>query len=90
MALHPRLDVFFAVMLVRPEREAVERCDEHVLMQAVFTEYELGGRRSRQQLGGDGQVRCRAAVELSNDGAYERCPTLSSAKHTESRLSALP
>ncbi|MFJ8386958.1 hypothetical protein ACIQ9Q_21035 [Streptomyces sp. NPDC094438] len=48
MALHPRLDVFFAVMLVRPERETVERCDEHVLVQAMFTEYELGGRRSRQ------------------------------------------
>lgn len=80
MALHPRIDVFFAVMLARTGREAVEGCDEHVLVQAVFTEYELGGRWSLQQLGGDGQVRCRAAAELSDDGVDERYAALSPAK----------
>ncbi|MFH8885791.1 hypothetical protein [Streptomyces californicus] len=45
VAIHPRIDVFFAVMPVRPEREAVEGCDEHVLVQAVFTKNDLGGGR---------------------------------------------
>ena len=48
VALHPCLDVLFAIMPVRPGREAIEGCDEHVLVQAVFTEYELGGCRSRR------------------------------------------
>ncbi|MDI3423087.1 hypothetical protein [Streptomyces luteolus] len=89
VALHPRIDVFFAVMLVWPEREAVEGCNEHVLVQAVFTKNDLGGRRIRQQLGGDGQARFRAAVERSSDGVDECYATLSPAECTELRLGAL-
>ena len=43
VALHPCLDVLFAIMPVRPGRRVLQGCDEHVLVQAVFTEYELAG-----------------------------------------------